>query len=79
MARQFDSGVTSYTVAQCELTVYFPEDETKCQWCPLIRHNDGLNRDRCGLTDEIIVSREIRGRKCPLTIINKVKTEDLEE
>lgn len=79
MARQFDNGVTSYTVAQCELTVYFPEDETKCQWCPLIRHNDGLNRDRCGLTDEIIVSREIRGRKCPLTIINKVKTEDLEE
>ena len=78
MARQFDSGVMNYTVAQCELTVYFPEEEVKCQWCPLIRHNDGLNRDRCGLTDEIIVSREIRGRKCPLTIINKVKSEDIE-
>ena len=79
MARQFDSGVTSYTVAQCELTVYFPEDEVKCQWCPFPRHNDGLNRDRCGLTDEILVSREITGRRGPLTIINKVKTEDLEE
>ena len=79
MARQFDSGVTNYTVAQCEITVYFPEEEVKCQWCPFVRHNDGINRDRCGLTEEILVSREITGLKCPLTIINKVKTEDLKE
>lgn len=78
MARQFDNGVDNYTVTKCELTVYFPEHEVKCQWCPLIRHNDGINRDRCGLTDEIIVSREITGRKCPLNIINYVKAEDLE-
>ena len=79
MARQFDNGVTSYTVASAEITVCFPEKEVKCQWCPFVRHNDGINRDRCALTEEILVSREIIGRRCPLTIINEVKAEDLIE
>ena len=79
MARQFDTGVQFYTFSECTITVAFPERETKCQWCPFVRHNDGLNRDRCGLTEEILVSREIRGRNCPLVIINEVKTEDMIE
>ena len=77
MAGRFDKGVTSYTFAECTVEVAFPEDEVKCQWCPFLKHYDTINRDRCQLTDEILFSREIIGQKCPLTIINNVKTEEL--
>ena len=76
---RFDRGVKFYTVAECTIQVNFPEDAVQCQWCPFIRHYDGLNRDKCSLTEEILISREIIGLKCPLTIINDVKTEDLKE
>ena len=75
---KFDKGVSYYTVATCEIQVNFPEDEVKCQWCPFIRHYDSMNRDKCSLTEEILVSREIIGQRCPLTILNDVKTEDLD-
>lgn len=79
MSNRFDRGVTSYTAASCEITVYFPEDETKCKWCPFIKHYDSLDRDKCGLTEEILYTREFMGRKCPLTILNNVGTEDMTE
>lgn len=74
---KFDKGVSSYTFAQCDIQVAFPEDEVKCQWCPFIIHYDSLNRDKCSLTNEILFSREIVGHKCPLTIINTVNAEDI--
>ena len=74
---RFDKGVRWYTVAECEIQVNFPEDDVKCRWCPFVKHYDGLNRDKCGLTDEILISTEIIGQRCPLTILNEVKTEDL--
>lgn len=76
---RFDRGVKYYTVAECEIQVNFPEDAVQCQWCPFIRHYDGLNRDKCSLTEEILISREIIGMKCPLTILNSVDTEDLKK
>ena len=79
MAKQFDSGVLNYTITSTDITVAFPEQEVKCQWCPFVRHNDGLNRNRCALTEEILFSLEITGHRCPLTIINYVKAEDLEK
>lgn len=78
MAKRFDNGVSYYTVAECEIQVNFPEDEVKCHWCPFIRHYDGLGRDKCSLTEEILVSQEIIGQRCPLTILNEVKTEEME-
>ena len=75
---RFDKGVKYYTVAEVELQVNFPEDAVCCQYCPFIRHYDGLNRDKCSLTEEILVSREIIGHKCPLTILNEVEKGDLE-
>lgn len=76
---RFDKGVSYYTVAEAYIRVNFPEDDVKCQHCQFIRHNDGLNRDRCALTEEILVSREIIGFRCPLTILTTAKTEDMEK
>lgn len=74
---KFDKGVTSYTFAEATIQVAFPEDDVKCRWCPFLRHNDGLNRDKCGLTERILFSTEIIGHECPLTVINKVNLEEL--
>ena len=76
---RFDKGVTSYTFAECTIQVSFPEDEVKCKWCPFARHYDGLGRDKCSLTDDILYSLEIRGLNCPMTILNDVKTEELKQ
>jgi hypothetical protein len=75
---RFDKGVTSYTFAEATIQVAFPEDEVKCRWCPYIRHYDGIDRDKCALTEEILFSREIIGYKCPLTVINRVDVEELD-
>ena len=74
---RFDQGVKFFTVAECEIQVNFPENDVACKWCPFIRHYDGLNRNRCDLTNEILVSTEYRGMKCPLTILNEVEKGDL--
>lgn len=76
LARKFDNGVQWFTIMSLEMNVSFPEDDVVCDWCPFIRHNDGLDRDKCALTEEIIFSRKLRGYHCPLRIINKVETED---
>ena len=76
---RFDKGVSSYTYADVTISVCFPEDEIKCKWCPFVRHYDGLNRDRCDLTSEILFSTEIIGQRCPLTILNNVKAEEIEK
>ncbi len=72
---RFDNGVTSYTVCNLDMNIYFPEDEIKCKWCPFVSHYDSLDRDRCQLTSEILYTKEFTGRNCPLTIMNTI-TED---
>ena len=72
---RFDKGVTSYTVCNLDMNIYFPEDEIKCKWCPFVNHYDSLDRDRCQLTSEILYTKEFTGRNCPLTIMNTI-TED---
>lgn len=76
MAR-FDKGVTSYTFAETTIQIAFPEDEVKCKWCPFLKHYDGLDRDKCGLSEEILFSKEIIGRNCPLTILNQVDAKEI--
>ena len=75
---RFDKGVLGYTFAECTIQVSFPEDEVKCRWCPFVRHYDGLDMDRCELTNEILFSKEIIGHNCPLTILNYVKAEEID-
>lgn len=74
---RFDKGVTSYTFAECSIMVSFPEDEVKCRWCKFLTHNDGLDRDRCFLSGDILYSRDSVGMNCPLSVINKVNAEEL--
>ena len=76
---RFDKGVTFYTFAEVTVQLAFPEDEVKCKWCPFLKHYDGIDRDRCERTNEIIFSREFIGMKCPLTILNRVKAEEIEK
>ena len=78
MARKFDKGVSFYTYADLSIQIGFPEDEVKCAWCPFIRHYESIDRDSCGVTNETLYSRELRGRHCPLVILNDVKTEELD-
>lgn len=74
---KFDRGVSYYTIADLSMQISFPEDEVKCKWCRFIKHYDGMNRDKCGLTDDILYSTELRGLNCPLVIINSINTEEL--
>lgn len=74
---RFDKGVSHYTACNLDINVYFPEDEVKCRYCPFLRHYDNLERDKCSITNDIIYTREFMGHKCPLTILNNVKTEEM--
>ena len=74
---RFDKGITSYTVANLDMNIYFPEDEVRCRWCRFIQHYDNLDRDKCSLTNEILFSREFVGNNCPLVILNQVDAEEL--
>ena len=76
---KFDKGVMYYTFVEATIEFGFPEDELKCKWCPFLKHYDGIDRDKCSLTDRILFSREIRDIHCPLTIINNVSEGDLRE
>ena len=74
---KFDKGVSYYTFADLSMQISFPEEEVKCKWCPFLRHYDSIDRDKCGITEDILYSRDLRGVHCPLVIINEVKTEEL--
>lgn len=76
---RFDKGVTSYTYAETTITVSFPEEEVKCKWCPFLKHYDSIDRDKCGLTEDILYSRELIGHNCPLTILNTVNAEEIKK
>ena len=76
---RFDRGVSSYTFAECTIQISFPEDEVKCKWCPMLKHYDSIDRDRCELTNDILYSRELIGQHCPLTILNNVNAEEMDK
>lgn len=76
---RFDKGVSYYTMMELTMEIGFPEDEVKCKWCRFLKHYDSMNRDKCGLTDDILYSTETIGHNCPLRFINEVKTEDLDK
>lgn len=74
---RFDKGVSYYTIADLSMQISFPEDSVCCKWCRFLRHYDGIDRDKCALTEDILYSRELRGINCPLVIINDVSEGDL--
>ena len=76
---KFDTGVPYYTIADLSIQIGFPCSEVKCRWCKFLKHYDGINRDKCGVTDDIIYSLEQRGINCPLVILNQVESEDMKK
>lgn len=64
-----DKAVTYYTWGTATLRVPFPEDMTRCQWCPYVRNEDSLKRHRCLLTGEYLpFPFTSRGNECPIIL-----------
>ena len=62
-------AVTYYTWGTATLRVPFPEDMTRCQWCPYVRNEDSLKRHRCLLTGEYLpFPFTSRGNECPIIL-----------
>ena len=66
MAR-FDNGVSFYTKGIIRLSVNFPENEVKCQYCKFCRPEGELKRFWCRLTNEMIINPYYGiGKECPI-------------
>lgn len=69
-----NEGVSYYTWGHVSMDVPFPEDMTRCQWCPFVRNEDSLKRWRCLLTGEYLVFPfSSRGNQCPVVFEEEVK------
>lgn len=64
-----NNAVTWYTSGRVSLPVYFPEDRAVCQWCPYVRTDEPVKRQRCVLTGELLVYPfTARGNECPVIL-----------
>lgn len=69
---KFESGVSFYTKGQATVSVNFPEDDIKCQYCEFCRSETDLKRWWCRLTGEMIYFPFMGiGDKCPIIFENK--------
>ena len=64
----YKNGVGFYTTGNASVTVFFPENEVKCQYCHrFLRYEDYAKRYSCRLTDERLLHPfEGIGFECPL-------------
>ena len=61
------NGVSYYTTGSAHITVHFPEDQVKCQWCEYLKNEQYANRNSCRLTGEKLLHIfEGVGHCCPL-------------
>lgn len=69
--KTFENGVAYYTRAKTELTVYFPEDVVRCQYCDFCRAEKDVDRWWCRLTHNMIHNPYANGlpKHCPLEIV----------
>ena len=70
MAKSFENGVSFYTEGKIELSVFFPEGDVRCKWCPFCRAEESLGRFWCRLTNKMIYNPNYAGLPdgCPITI-----------
>lgn len=70
----FDNGVSFYAKGKCDITVFFPNGEIKCQYCRFCRSESDLKRWWCRLTDEMIFFPfQGVGAKCPIEINEEIE------
>lgn len=63
---KFDGGIKFYTTGKAEVTVHFPKNEVKCQYCPFMKWNNELHRGLCIITNRMIYSYLLIQEDCPL-------------
>lgn len=72
MAKKRENGVAWYTTAKTTVTVYFPEGDVCCQWCPWCRSEGDLRRYWCRLTNDMVYLPESGILpSCPLKIVEE--------
>lgn len=66
---KFKNGIGYYTKAAATVTVYFPEDEIRCGYCPWCRAEKELSRFWCRLCDKMVYDPHIPKLPdfCPLS------------
>ena len=65
----FDSGVSYYTTGKASITVFFPEGQIKCQYCPYLKYEEWAKRYSCRITQERLLRPfEGIGHDCLLEI-----------
>lgn len=73
-------GVKFYTWGVATLNVPFPEDMTRCQWCPYVRTEDSLKRHKCLLTGEYLpFPFTSRGNQCPVVFEKEDENGELKD
>ena len=70
MAKNFENGVSFYSEGKIELSVFFPEGDVRCKWCPFCRAEESLGRFWCRLTNKMIYNPNYDGLPdgCPITV-----------
>lgn len=73
MAKSFENGVSFYTEAKAEISIFFPENDVRCCWCPKCRSEESLGRFWCRETNRMIYNPYFAGLPefCPFTIIKE--------
>lgn len=71
--KDFKNGVGYYTMAELNMKIGFPENETKCGYCPFVKSEFDLKRHRCLVTGNLVYSLENREKDCPLIITGEIK------
>ena len=59
-------GVSTYI--RTRVDIYFPEDEMRCRYCPLL---ETYSRNQCRRTGEYIIDTNGIGMECPLQIVKE--------
>ena len=70
MSKDFPDGVLWYTEGIITLRCYFPQSKVQCQYCDFCYKENGFDRYRCRLTNEMIFAPDVGvGSRCPIEIM----------
>ena len=68
--KNFDSGVSFYSMGRAVINIAFPEDDICCARCPFCRSETDLKRYWCRLTNKMLYNPFPEGLPdgCPIII-----------
>ena len=73
MPKNFDKGVSFYTEGKAEISIFFPENDVRCLWCPFCRAEDAFGRFWCRLTNRMVYNPNYAELPefCPIKIVKE--------